>query len=257
MYIKLEKVEQEKLIQLAINKAGSYRKLVKIIKIPRTSILRYKQLGVIPEKRYEEILKFIGIERETIKTIKLEDNWKQILGGKMCVKIKKEKGTFEKQLKKAQKLGAKGLKEWHKKMKKEKPKEYYLIQYQKFKKISGYKYKTKNGERVRNKFEEKVANKLRELGIKYEYEPLIRINKKRFFPDFLINKKVIIEATEWNGETKAYSLKEKIKHLEKKYKVFVIIPKHLYSKYKILDNNLLVGLDNLDLVAQLVRAGGC
>lgn len=257
MYIKLEKVEQEKLIQLAINKAGSYRKLVKIIKIPRTSILRYKQLGVIPEKRYKEILKFIGIERGTIKTTKLEDNWKQILGGKKCVKVKKEKGTFEKQLKKAQKLGAKGLEKWHKKMKKEKPNEYYLIQYEKFKKISGYKYKTKNGERVRNKFEEKVANKLRELGIKYEYEPLIRINKKGFFPDFLINKKVIIEATEWNGETKAYSLKEKIKHLEKKYKVFVIIPKHLYSKYKILDDNLLVGLDNLDLVAQLVRAGGC
>jgi len=38
MYIKLGKVEQEKLIQLAINKAGSYRKLVKIIKILRTSI---------------------------------------------------------------------------------------------------------------------------------------------------------------------------------------------------------------------------
>jgi len=47
---------------------------------------------------------------------------------------------------------------------------------------------------------------------------LVKVNKRWFFPDFLINKKIIIEAIEWRGETKAYSLKEKIKHLEKNIK---------------------------------------
>ena len=86
--------------------------------------------------------------------------------------------------------------------------------------------------------------------IKYIYEPFIKIDKKGFFPDFLIKNKIIIEATEWNGVEKAYKLKEKIDILSKKYKVFVIIPKHLYSKYKILDDNLIIGIENLDLVAQ-------
>lgn len=142
-------------------------------------------------------------------------------------------------------------------MKKNSPEKYYLLQYEKFKKIYGYKFETDNNEKVRNNFEKEVADKLKNLKIPYEYEKLVKINKKWFFPDFIIKNKIIIEATEWEGKEKAYQLKEKIRYLEKKYKVFVIIPKHLYSKYKILGNNLLMGLEDLDLVAQLVRANGC
>lgn len=257
MYIKLEKEEQEKLVQSAINKAGSHRKLAKVLKIPKTSILRYKQLGVIPEVRYKAILNFLEIKEKSIKSKKLEENWKQIIGGKKCVETKRKNGTFNKQLETAQKYGMVKIKEWHKKMKEENPKEYYLMQYEKFKKIGGYKYKTENGEKVRNSFEKQVADKLKELNLNYKYESLIRIRKRYFFPDFLLNNNVIVEATAWNGETKSYLLKEKIECLEKRYKVFVVIPKHLYSKYRILNNHLILGIDNLALVAQLARAHDC
>jgi len=133
-------------------------------------------------------------------------------------------------------------------MKENSPEEYYLLQYSKFKKIGGYKYKTKRGEKVRNNFEKQVADILDKL--KYEYEPLIKIGKRYFFPDFLINKKIIIECTEWKGEIKAHKLKKKLKYLKKEYKVFVVIPKDLYRYYKILNKDLIKGLDKFVPVAQ-------
>ncbi len=249
MYIKI-KDNQEKIIKKARIKAGGYRKLEKITRIPKASIYNYEKLEAMPENRFKIIINFLKIKIKKENLEFFENNWRQKKGGINCVKSKKKKGVFERDLKKAQKKGIQKIKEWHKKMKKEKPKEYYLIQYGKFKKICGYKYKTKKGEKVRNKFEEEVANKLYKMKLSYEYEPLVKIGKKWFFPDFLIDNKIIIEATAWEGKEKAYLLRKKMKHLNKKYKVFVIIPKHLYSKYKILKNSLIVGIDNLDLVAQ-------
>ena len=54
----------------------------------------------------------------------------------------------------------------------------------------------------------------------------------------------------WRGIEKAYKLKEKISLLEKKYKVFVVIPQNLYSYYKIIDDNLIQGLDKFASIAQ-------
>ena len=93
-------------------------------------------------------------------------------------------------------------------MKMENPKKYYMMQYEKFKRIGGYKYRTNNGEKVRNELEKEVANLLKKNKIEYEYEPLIKSDNKYFFPDFLINNKIILECTAWRGEAKAYKLKE-------------------------------------------------
>lgn len=257
MFIELPKLEQGALIESAVKKAGGYRKLAKILKIPKSTLGDYKKSSAIPEKRFKKIIKFLEINQESLEIKRLDENWKQVLGGKACVKSKKAKGTFELQLKKAQKKGIKGISRWHKFMKKNNPTEYYLGQYEKFKKIGGYKFITKRGERVRNKFEKQTADLLHEQKINYEYEPLVRIGERYFFPDFVINNKIIIECTEWRGEIKAYKLKEKIKYLKKKYKIYVVIPKHLYSNYKILHHYLVLGLDELVPVAQLVRAHGC
>ena len=249
MYVEVLE-NQKEVIDSAINKEGSYRKLSKKLGIPRASIVRYKQEGAIPKERFEKIVEFIGIDKSSIKIKELENNWKQVLGGKTCVKMKKENGTYEEQLKKAQKSGAKTLVKWHERMKREHPREYHLIQYGKFKKVQGYKCVTIKGERVRNKFEKAVADKLTELKIEYEYEPLIRRGKRWFFPDFLIKNRIIIECTEWKGEIKAYQLQEKIKFYGDEYTTFVVIPKHLYTKYKILDKHLILGLDEIARVAQ-------
>lgn len=256
MYIEILK-NQKEIIDSAIEKAKTYRNMAKELDIPKASISRYRNLGAIPEKRFRRIITFLKLKESELKIIKRENNWKQILGGKRGVKLKKEKGTFTKQLKKAQKSGARKLKEWHKKMKKEDPEKYYSLQYEKFKKIYGYKQITENNEKVRNLLEKEVADKLKELKIKYEYEPLIKVGKRWFFPDFLIDDKIIIECTAWEGKEKAYQLRDKIRYFNSKYKTFVVIPKHLYRKYKILDKHLILELDELARVAQLARAHGC
>ena len=51
-------------------------------------------------------------------------------------------------------------------------------------------------------------------------------------------------------ETKAYKLKEKIKDLKKNYKIYIIIPKNLYSYYKILNSYLIKGTEDFVRVAQ-------
>lgn len=252
MYIKVR--NQEQLIRKAIEKAGSYRKLSKEIKIPRSSLNRYIKSETIPEKNFNSITRYLGIkDYDYLISEKLPDNWRQVKGGNGLIELKKKSGTFDKEMKKWQGFQAKKLKKWHKFMKENQPEEYYNIQYSRFKKMIGYKLKTKKGEEVRNILEQQTADILFNLKIDYKYEPLVHIGKKYFFPDFLINNKIIIECTMWKGEEKAYQLKEKIKHLSKKYKIYVIIPKTLYSYYKILNHHLISGLDDFVPVAQTFR----
>jgi uncharacterized membrane protein YgaE (UPF0421/DUF939 family) len=58
---------------------------------------------VILEERFEKIMNFLIIKPNKLKLKKLEDNWRSILGGKKCVISKRKKGTFDNQLKDAQK----------------------------------------------------------------------------------------------------------------------------------------------------------
>jgi hypothetical protein len=185
---------------------------------------------------------------------KLPDNWKQIIGGKKCVEAKKKNGTFEKQIismRSKNSYDSEHLRLWHRNMKRNNPQEYYTVQYERFKKIGGYKFLTENGEKVRNKLEKETADFLRKNGFEYKYEPLIKADNKYFFPDFLINNKIIIECTEWRGFDKAIKLKNKIRHLEKEYKVYVLIPKALKRYYGILNSHLLLGIDDLKKILQM------
>lgn len=249
MYIKIK--NQETILRKAIKKSGSYRALAKNLSMPLSTISRYVKGAVMPKENFNSIMRFLDIKnKEDLINETFADNFRQIIAGKKCVLNKKKKGTFEKDMKHIRKFSSKKLKKWHKFMKKNKPKEYYSLQYSRFKKIGGYKYKTKKGERVRNAFEKRTADILTNLGIDYEYEPLVKVGNKYFFPDFLIKKRIIIECTAWRGETKAYQLKEKLNHLQREYQVFVVIPKALYRYYKILNKNLITGLDDFVPVAQ-------
>lgn len=255
MYVRIDK--QKEFIEKAIHKASSYRKLSKKLSIPRSSLFRYYSLESMPKKRFEDICNFLKIKKKSLKFQLLEENWRQKIGGKNSVKARKEKGTYEKQLKDAQKKGGLKKKNWHGRMKKENPDKYYKIQYENFKKIGGYKYITKNNERVRNEFEKQTADKLKKLGISYKYEPLINIGKKYFFPDFLIDNDIIIECTAWRGKEKSYKLKEKINILGKKYIVYVLIPKNLEKYYTNLKKNLIFDLKEVCLSNSVGRVHGC
>ena len=69
------------------------------------------------------------------------------------------------------------------------------------------------------------------------------------------NVSVVFEFLSFMYQKRIYAIekghsKDKIEILDKKYKVFVIIPKALYSYYQILKNNLILGLDEFVPVAQ-------
>jgi len=255
MFYKLQRGKLRDITSKAMKKAGNIYKLEKITKISSSALSDYHtEKRDINSKNLEILTRYLNIsipKKDIIRT--LPNNWKQIKGGKNCVRIKKQKGTFERDLIMARKENSKKLREWHKNMKKNNPEEYYKIQYSRFKKVGEYKLKTKNGEKVRNKLEKETADILNKMGIGYEYEPLVKAGNKYFFPDFLLNNKIIIECTMWRGTDKAIKLKEKIKYLKKKYKVYVIIPKPLNKYYKILNNHLILGLDEFVPVAQTFR----
>ena len=249
--MKIDKKKQEEILRKAILKAGGYRKLSKKINIPRSTLTGYINGQLIPEDRFKSLLKFIKVKQEDDFLFeRLPDNWKQIKGGINCVISKKKKGTFERDMKNIQSIQSVNLKKWHKFMKQNSPQEYYLTQYSRFKKIGGYKFLTSRGEKVRNLLEKEVADYLFKKKINYEYEPLINVGSHYFFPDFLINKKIIIECTMWRGVEKAYKLRYKIDILKKNYTIYIVIPKTLYSYYESLDNHLILGLDGLVPVAQ-------
>ena len=256
MFLEFKKGELNKFVKQAINKAGTIRNLSREINIPKSTLFNnYTEKKRINEKNLKKIEFYLGIKIDKRIINNFPINWKQIKGGRNCAAKKNRFGILNNQLANARnKISpGKSAKEWHKKMKREDPEKYYKSQYEKFKKIGGYKFITNKGEKVRNKLELDTANKLNQMGIEYEYEPFILINKKAFFPDFLLKNNTIIECTMWRGYDKAIKLKEKIKHLKKKYRVFVLIPKALNNYYKILNNYLITELSINDLIAQPVE----
>ena len=259
MFLRLKRGMLKRIVEMGFKKAGNIRKLEKKIGISRSTLSDYHlENRLIIDRNLENLKQFINIQIKDKDIIeKLPDNWKQIRGGKNCVRIKKEKGIYEKQMKLCHKGSSEYMKNLHKTMKNKEPKKYYLSQYEKFKKIAEYKYLTNNKEKVRNKLEKDVADILKRFNIEYEYEPYVNINGKAFFPDFLINKKVIVECTAWRGYDKAIKLKEKIRLLGKYYKVYVVIPKALYNYYKTLNHHLVLGLDEFVPLAQSGRASDC
>jgi len=249
MYYKLKKDKLDEIFAKAIDKFESVKNVIVKLRIIKSNFYLYKSgTRAIPDKILEELLRLseVKIEKKDILE-KLPDNWKQIIGGKSCTKIKRENGTLNKQLEIARtKIPyKKSTKAWHIKMKKENPDLYHKIQYERFKKVGGYKFTTKKGEKVRNKLEKDAADLLFENGVSYLYEPMVKVNEKYFFPDLLINDKFIVECTMWRGYDKAIKLKDKIKYLNRKYKVYVLIPNRLFPFYKSIKNNIIFDLKPL------------
>jgi len=64
MYIKLEDGVQRSLVEKAVKKAGNYRNLSKILKIPRSSIFNYINRKVMLEDSFIKIIDFLKLTRE-------------------------------------------------------------------------------------------------------------------------------------------------------------------------------------------------
>ncbi len=249
MFIELAKGKQKEIINKAITKAGSERRLSKLLAIPKSSLYRYKfEINNLPEYRLHELIDFINLTRNELIITKRPSNWGQVTGGINCVINKKLKGTFQNEIANLKLISSKRMKEWHKQMKKESPERYYKIQYERFKKINGgYKYQLMDTTPVRNKLEKIVGDFLISQGIKFEYEPYFNYNGKAYFPDFKV-KDTIIEVTEWTKPNieRIKKLKSKINNYQKNgFKVIFFIPKRIRKFYKAIGDFIISDLKRL------------
>jgi len=240
--IKFKKGKQKWLLNKAIEKAGSERKLKKILGIPNQSLNNYRRERTnIDEKRLNKILNFLGLNIKDIQYLiekELEENWGRNKGGIELIKKHKENGTYEDYLVYLRKRGKKVFSK---------------MQYEKFKKVGKYKYKTKRGEIVRNQLERDTADTLYSFGLDYQYEPYMKINNSIYFPDFRIGN-LILECTSWKGYLKVNKLKKKLKDFEKEnFNVRFIIPPEIKKFYKPFEAKIITDINQAS-VAQTIRA---
>ncbi|MFA5126337.1 MAG: hypothetical protein WC462_05045 [archaeon] len=240
MYVEIDKGIQSDLLQKSISRAGSERKLARITQIPSGMIYFYKNSTYrLPYDRFSAVLNFLGLNENDCLFELIDANEYRSKGGKATYAKYKESGRFPTIHKKMRLASSLKMKEWHKHMKRTKTKEYYELQYARFKKVSPYKIKTKKGHFVRNQLEKEVADLLYERKIDYDYEPYIYVFNKVYFPDFVFGK-TVLECTSWKGVQKACSLRKKIVKLEKAgFVVFVVVPEALRSFYKLIEKNII------------------
>lgn len=252
MLLKLKQGKQNEIICKAIDKAGSERKMCKAAGIPYGSLYRYKfELSNIPKDRLLNIIKLLNLDINKYKNNilkELPDNWGQAKGGINCVNKKIANGTLENEINRLRLISSRRMKQWHKQMKENFPKEYYIKQYEKFKMIDGgYKHRLSNGILVRNKLEKEVGDFLISHNIYFEYEPYLNIKGKSYFPDFKVNN-IIIEVTKWKNpiNEKLNKLKNKIRDYEKQgFSTVFFIPEKVRKFYKEIEDFIISDLERL------------
>lgn len=252
MVLKFKKGVQKEIICRAINKAGSERKLCKILTLSKGSVYKYKfELTCVRTDRLEKILKFVDEDISKYKDDILEqlpENWGKIKGGKNCVLKKIREGKLEYEIERLRKISSKRMKKWHKDMKENHPKQYHVWQYERFKKVGrGYLHCLDNEIPVRNLLEKKIGDYLIQECIGFEYEPYINVNGKVYFPDFKISSK-IIEITAWMhpDNNRITKLNKKIKDYRNSgFEVILFIPKQARKFYKEIEGSIISTLPEL------------
>ncbi len=248
-YYKFKRGKLRELVAKAINITGSERKLKLKTGISLGSINKYKREKInLSHNNLSKLLDLLSLKKEEvscdIKNI-LPSNWGQKIGAKNAYKLKLKNGTFKENLEKMNKASSIYKKKWHKYMKENNLERYHKLQYEYFKKIGGYKYKTKNGEKVRNLLEKETADYLISRNLSYEYEPMIKLDDKVYFPDFKVGN-LIIEVTDWKGLMKIEKLKEKQINFEKNgLKVLLVVSQRVAKSYEGKGFNLVVGQNSL------------
>jgi hypothetical protein len=89
------------------------------------------------------------------------------------------------------------------------------------------------GERMFSSIEQSVAKLFLQIGLPYQYEPLMIVNKNKYFPDFVIDKKIIVEIFGYSSEKYFQRMKKKLKDYRTlNKKIILIIPNKMNSIYK-------------------------
>ncbi len=246
-WVELARRTEFDLFSRAVQKAGSEKRLAKLVKIPSASIYEYRiHHRRIPWVRFVRLRDFVGWGTIPFQRLSLNPFYQK--GGNATTQRLLKENRLEKVLQKARKKAAEKLKEWHARTKETNPSLYYSIQYSRFKRIGGHKFQTQRGEHVRNELERMVADCLCAAGILYTYEPCIHVKNRCVFPDFVIGK-LALECTAWKGNSKIPSLKRKISELtEAGFDVALVVPENLRETYGCLKASVLMLTELLNFV---------
>ncbi|MDO8634399.1 MAG: helix-turn-helix transcriptional regulator [archaeon] len=132
-YAKFTQGNQKAILEKAIAKAGSERKLSELIGIPSSTIYYYKTEKVnLPLERLEKILGFLGISKTLLDYELIDPHTYHKKGGIIAFQNHQKNGSLEKVLKNAQLKASEKMRQWHSSMKINNPLEYYQIQYSRF-----------------------------------------------------------------------------------------------------------------------------
>lgn len=254
--IKFKKGKQSKFLRLAAKRVGSLRGLARFIGIPWGYFWYYLDEQItLPGKIFKKILPLTSISQEEVMTgwidKLLPKNWGAIKGAiktsKIIKKKLKENEEYRKKwIEKCKKGGAvfkdKMIKNWD----------------IGFRKAGRRKVIGPKGEKMFNQGEKNIATYLLSKGIDYEYEPLIRINGRPYFPDFIVGN-MIIERCGFITKNYADILKRKINDYVYQWKGLIIfvgpkkVLKRLKKKVPISRKVLTILEDNLEYMAKMVQ----
>ncbi len=127
MYHKFKKGKQQSLVQRAITKAGSERRLAFMTNIPKGSIyvLKHEKRN-LSRRNVVKFCTFLGITlSEMGYSNVVSTNWGQKKGGMALVRKKQHEGTFRVAMEQLHIASSKWMKKWHRYMNKNELKRYY------------------------------------------------------------------------------------------------------------------------------------
>jgi len=102
-----------------------------------------------------------------------------------------------------------------------------------FRNVGQRKFLGPNNEKMFTKTEKRIAEFFVKNKIKYEYEPLLNIKEHKYFPDFIIQNKIIIERCGLLSKKYFKSLRKKINDYSKlENQIVIIIPRKIYGTLK-------------------------
>lgn len=253
--LKFKKGEQSKFLRLAAKSVGSLRKLAKLLGLKWGTFWYYLNEQItLPYTWLEKLLPFTNLKEEYIISECVEKilpfNWGAVIGGTKTSKINmarlradpKFKELWIRHCKKAGAAIKNGfIKNWD----------------IGFRKAGRRNVIGPKGENMFNEAEKNIALWLIKHNKSYEYERLIKINGKFYFPDFIVGN-VIIERCGLCTEKYLKLLKRKFYDYRNYWngRIIVICPKNLLkpikrlissnSKFKIInENNLDDGLSSV------------
>lgn len=258
-----KKGKQSEFIRLAAKEIGSLRGLARFVNKRWGYFWYYVNEEIsLPYNLFESILPMTPLTKDEVmatwvKEVRLR-NWGNVIGGKKTGEIVKKKIKEDKKFRErwrkncrkgGNKLKSKFIKNWD----------------VGFRKAGKRNVIGPKGERMFNRHEKNIALWLLSHDKDYEYERLLKINGRYYFPDFIVEN-IIIERC--GVFTKSYfkTLKRKLNDYRKywKGKVVIVSPRkfsnNLRTNMRVASNFLMVfeenGLDELGTVLNLGPVAG-